>query len=86
MTTNNEAFASAQVALAHLKASVRSVLENAPEEGLRNVDIGKTLGIYGGHIDHVGHISRTLLSMLEVDGIAEQFGPDKRWRLRNHPE
>ncbi|KKM17144.1 hypothetical protein LCGC14_1678760, partial [marine sediment metagenome] len=74
----------AQGALAALKAAVRTVLECAPEEGLRNVDVGKSLGIYGGHVEHVGHISRTILAMLESDGIAEQFGPDKRWRLVNH--
>ncbi len=84
MNTVNEAFETAQGALAALKAAVRTVLECAPEEGLRNVDVGKSLGIYGGHVEHVGHISRTILAMLESDGIAEQFGPDKRWRLVNH--
>tara|TARA_R110002012_G_scaffold183540_2_gene349936 strand:+ start:138 stop:398 length:261 start_codon:yes stop_codon:yes gene_type:complete len=84
LNTVNEAFETAQGALAALKAAVRTVLECAPEEGLRNVDVGKSLGIYGGHVEHVGHISRTILAMLESDGIAEQFGPDKRWRLVNH--
>ncbi len=45
MKTINEAFETAQGALAALKASVRTVLENGPEEGLRNVDVGKCLGI-----------------------------------------
>ena len=65
-----------------LKSAVRTVLESAPEEGLRNVDIGKSLGIYMGH---VGHISRTLLAMLDDEGVAEQHGKEKLWRLRKHP-
>ena len=84
MKTINEAFETAQGALAALKAAVRTVLENGPEEGLRNVDVGQCLGIYGGHVEHVGHISRTVLAMLECDGVAEQFGPEKRWRLVRH--
>jgi hypothetical protein len=45
MKTINEAFETAQGALAALKAAVRTVLENGPEEGLRNVNVGKCLGI-----------------------------------------
>ena len=81
MNTDNEAYATAQTAIANLKAAVRTVLENGPSEGLRNVDIGKRLGIYMGHVDHVGHISRTILAMLEAEGVAEQLPDGKAWRL-----
>ena len=35
------------------------------------VDIGRGLGIYGGHVNHEGHIPRTLLSIMESEGVVE---------------
>lgn len=74
----------AQVAIAELKEAVRSILKEA-EDGLRNVDIGKTLGIYAGHEGHEGHISQTLLAMMESEGVVEQDPESGVWRLVEHP-
>lgn len=75
----------ARDAIAKLKGAERTALECGPDEGLRNVDIGKALGIYAGHVDHVGHISRTILAMLESEGVVEQTGEDKLWKLKRYP-
>jgi hypothetical protein len=80
----NEAYRRAQVSLAELKAAVRTVLEHAPEDGLTNAQIGRSLGIYAGHVGHEGHISRTILAMLESEGVAEQDRGTRCWRLRTH--
>ena len=74
----------AQRAIADLKASVRCLIEAGPSEGLKNVELGRTLGIYAGHVGHEGHISRTILALLESEGVVEQDEGTKRWRLRQH--
>lgn len=68
----HEHYRIAQRALADLKAAVLVVLNGAPETGMSNADIGRTLGIYAGHKGHEGHIPRTLLDMLEEEGLVEQ--------------
>ncbi len=80
----NETYKQAQVAIATLKSLVRTVLELAPSEGLKNSEIGRTLGVYSGHVEHEGHISRTLLAMLEADGVAVQDDQSKKWKLRDN--
>jgi len=72
----------AQRALADLKAAILQLLESAPETGLTNAEIGRSLGIYRGHVGHEGHISRTLLEMLREEGILVQHSETKRWTLR----
>lgn len=85
MTTElNDAYSKAQVAMATLKSLVRQVVESGPEDGLKNAEIGRVLGIYSGHVEHEGHISRTLLGMLEAEGVVVQETSTKRWKLRNH--
>ena len=74
----------AQSGLALLKDAVYQLLQNSYPKGLRNVDIGKSLGIYSGHVRHEGHISRTLLEMMQTDGVIEQRS-DKLWYLLIHP-
>ena len=76
------AYRRAQRALADLKAATVEILATAGQEGLRNAQIGRLLGIYRGHVQHEGHVSRTILEMLQDDGIAEQQGKAKTWRLR----
>lgn len=71
----------AQRSIAELKAAILSVLKEGPEEGLRNVEIGRALGIYEGH---EGHISRTLLAMMEREGVVEQDEDTSRWSLKDH--
>lgn len=83
MTTIDEAYHLAQSAMADLKAAVRFTLSAAPN-GLTNAQIGRSLGIYGGDVGHEGHISRTLLALLESEGVAEQDANTKCWRLKDH--
>lgn len=72
----------AQIALANLKVAVYELLVQAGEEDLSNAEIGRALGIYAGHVGHEGHISRTVLEMLQHDGVAEQNAATKRWFAR----
>ena len=81
----SEAYHLAQKAIADLKAAVFSILQNSPD-GIRNVELGRTLGIYAGHVRHQGHIPRTLLAMLEEEGVAEQDPSTKRWKIRSQHE
>jgi hypothetical protein len=79
-----EAYHLAQRAMADLKAAVHAVLSGAGADGLTNAQIGRMLGIYGGHVGHEGHISRTLLAMLAGEGVAEQDEVTRRWGIRRH--
>lgn len=72
----------AQIAFSNLKIAVYETLLQAPQDGLSNAEIGRSLGIYAGHIGHEGHISRTVLAQLESDGVAQQDRVSKRWTLR----
>lgn len=80
----SDAYRLAQASLAGLKSAVHMVLARAPEEGLTNAQIGRTLGIYAGHVGHEGHVSRTVLAMLEAEGVAEQDRRTRAWHLRSH--
>lgn len=61
----------AQIAIAQLKTAIHIVLTKAPAAGLRNADIGRSLGIYAGHIEHEGHIPRVCLALMEAEGVVE---------------
>lgn len=76
-----EAYQLAQHALADLKTAVAMVLESAGERGLRNVDIGRALGIYAEHVGHEGHIPRTLLEMMAHEGVVRQNKESQLWVL-----
>ena len=79
----DEAHRMAQKAIADIKTAIVMLLTELDlGQGLRNVDIGRQLGIYAGHAGHEGHISRTMLALLESDGIVTQDADTKRWRLR----
>lgn len=80
----SEEYRRAQVAMAELKAVVVSLLERTPT-GASNATIGRSLGIYQGHKGHEGHVSRTLLNMLENEGVVQQNENDQKWTLRFHP-
>jgi hypothetical protein len=86
MTTRSlvqaEAYQHAQRALAGLKHAVFLTLANAPAGGLKNSEIGRALGIYGGHVGHQGHMSRTILHWMQSEGTVEQDARTKAWRLR----
>ena len=79
----SEEYRRAQPAIAELKSAVVAYLERA-QRGATNAEIGRSLGIYDGHKGHEGHISRTLLSMLENEGVVEQDQKNRAWTLRRH--
>jgi hypothetical protein len=74
----------AQAGLAHLKAAIYDVLASSEGDGLTNAQIGRMLGIYSGHVGHEGHIPRTLLAIMEQEGVVEQNRQTKRWNIRRH--
>jgi hypothetical protein len=75
----------AQSAIAQLKAAMHQLLASAPSDGLTNADIGRALGIYSGHVGHEGHIPRTLLALMEAEGVVQQDAHSKKWCLRQFP-
>jgi hypothetical protein len=79
-----DAYQLAQRAIADLKAAVYAALAEAPGEGLTNAEIGRSLGIYAGHVEHEGHIPRTLLALMEKEGVVQQAPGTKRWTIRRH--
>jgi hypothetical protein len=74
----------AQRAIADLKTAVLATIRKGPPDGMANVEIGRTLGIYTGHEGHEGHIPRTILAMLEDEGVIEQDEKSKRWSPVDH--
>ena len=78
----HEAYALAQRAIADLKTAVYTLLERGPQSGMRNADIGRALGIHAGHVEHEGHIPRTLLALMEKEGVVQQDPQTKLWSLR----
>lgn len=80
---NANAYQLAQNALADLKSEILLILNSAPEGGIRNADIGRTLGIYHGHVGHEGHIPRAILALMENEGTVEQDPETKLWRLKS---
>lgn len=72
----------AQEAMAKLRSAIYVLLKRAPEEGIRNSDIGRALGIYSGHQGHEGHIPRTILALMEAEGVVLQNPDTKGWVLR----
>jgi hypothetical protein len=82
--TVQDAYSLAQHAMADLKAAVYAVLADAPPQGLTNAEIGRSLGIYAGHVEHEGHISRTLLALMEKESVVQQVASTKRCTLRRH--
>ena len=77
-----QAYTDAQRAIATLKAAVYVVLLDAGTVGMKNVEIGRALGINAGHMRHKGHIPRTLLAIMEGEQVTEQDPATKLWRLR----
>jgi hypothetical protein len=80
MKPDPDAYRRAQLAMAELKACVLQLISDAPPPGLRNADIGRALGIYGGHKGHEGHVSRTILEILASEGLITQ-NASKRWQI-----
>jgi hypothetical protein len=81
MSQASNPYLSAQQGLALLKAAVVMLLGKHYPEGLKNSQLGRALGIYMGHIGHEGHISRTVLTILEGEMIVQQDPDSKSWKL-----
>ncbi len=64
-----------------LKGAIHGFLSDRGQAGATNAEIGKSLGIYKGHVGHEGHIPRTLLSVMESEGVVRQDGETKKWFL-----
>jgi hypothetical protein len=60
------AYRIAQRAMVDLKTAVYLLISIGPSDGYSNADIGRSLGIYVGHIGHEGHISRTILALFVI--------------------
>lgn len=73
----SQAYQISQKAIADLKFAIYMILELHNGDGLKNSEIGRALGIYTGH---EGHISRTLLAIMEEEGVVQQ-NEDKTWIL-----
>lgn len=83
MKNETKAYHLAQNAMANLKTAVHMTLIDNDTDGLKNSEIGKKLGVYGGHDgQHQGHISRTILSILADEGVVEQKKETKLWSLK----
>ncbi|WP_454701780.1 hypothetical protein [Agrobacterium burrii] len=82
MTFSDEPYAVAQPAMSQLKSAIYLLLKSDKSEGMKNSEIGRSLGIYTGHVEHEGHISRTLLSIMEAEGVVEQNKETKLWSLK----
>jgi hypothetical protein len=78
---STELYLRAQRAIAELKGAVYQLL-SASKDGLSNAEIGRRLGIYQGHIGHEGHVSRTILGLLEAEQVVVQNKETKLWSLR----
>lgn len=78
---NVDAYIEAQRAIVALKAAILTVISGSNSEGVRNAEIGRQLGIYGGHVGHEGHIPRTILAQLQTEGVVRQDPASKRWYL-----
>jgi hypothetical protein len=84
-TMDSSLYTRAQRAMAELKGTVYELLTTA-NTGLSNAEIGRRLGIYQGHIGHEGHISRTILSLLEAEQVVVQDKESKLWSIRRPPD
>lgn len=67
--------------MAELKGVVYELLCQS-EAGLSNAEVGRRLGIYGGHVGHEGHVSRTILGILEKEEVIVQDKKSKVWTVR----
>lgn len=75
-----QAYQVSQKAITDLKSAIYLLLSSSRDKGMTNAEIGRSLGIYTGHKGHEGHISRTLLAIMEEEGVVKQ-NKDKTWAL-----
>lgn len=78
---STEAYSLAQQAMQLLRIAIYKSLEASPDDGLRNSELGRSLGIYMGHAGHQGHVTRTVLALMENEGAVVQDPDSRKWRL-----
>ena len=83
-TVNNRLYYRVQGAINELKSAISDLLSDHPE-GLTNAEIGRSLGISFGHARHEGHISGSLLSVMEIEGTVVQDGRRGPWMVKRSP-
>jgi hypothetical protein len=81
----NDAYLLAQDAMAKLRSAIYLILRDAPN-GLKNSEVGRSLGIYSGHVGHEGHVSRTVLALMAAEGVVVQDEATKIWTLRERSD
>lgn len=80
----HDPYVTAQLAVASLKGAIYAVLKSSPNLGLQNAQIGRALGIHQGHGNqHAGHIARTLLEIMQAEGVVTQSADSKLWSVAN---
>lgn len=78
MSYQTDLYERSPFAIAELKSVVFQLLEQSAA-GRTNAEIGRSLGIYAGHIGHEGHIPRTILALMQADGSVIQDGKGGKW-------
>ena len=82
---NPEYYEQAQTAIAMLKGAICALLADpdSPPYGMRNSEIGRALGIYATNVGkgHTGHVSRTLLKMMELEEVVQYDEKSNFWQL-----
>ena len=78
MVNTTDLYQKAQIGLVDIKGAVFELLQRS-EGGMTTAEIGRSLGIYMDHAGHEGHISGTILAMMETEGAAWQEAPRGKW-------
>lgn len=84
MSNTDSPYSMAQIAVAQLKSAIYRLLKERDGVGMKNSEIGRSLGIYMGHVEHKGHVSLTMLTLMEAEGVVEQNKDTKIWSLKHH--
>ena len=77
-----EPYQLAQHAIADLKTAILITLKAGPQDGMKNADLGRALGIHHGHARHEGHIQRSMLALMESEGVVVQNETTKLWHAK----
>ena len=85
MNQDSYEYEMAQHAMTLLRVAIHRTLSSAPALGLKNAQIGRCLGLYFGPAGHQGHITRTTLAIMEMEGTVRQDPATKAWSLIGTP-
>ena len=81
----DQIYREAQESIIRLKTIILQLLSHpdTPEEGLRNVDVSRALGVNQKHSEtgHTGHVSAYLLNQLMLDDKVSKSDA-KRWTIK----